>query len=140
MNNVIIDNVNEKISIFAKNKIRNTIGVHIFDGSCLNFKYIGLHYIPESVPEMLNILDVHEKLRKYISYDTLFNSENFKKLSIQDQLDLLYLLKSYKAKYSDDVYYNALWYPKEIQGFVKEFLLINNYTNGYTKMRGSKNL
>jgi hypothetical protein len=131
MNNVIIDDVNNKISIFSKNKIKNTIGVHIFDGSCLNFRYMGLHYIPQSVPEMLSILDVHKKLLKSISYDTLFNSENFKNLSIQEQLDLLYFLKSYKAKYTDDVYYNALWYPKEIQGFVKEFLPKDNYTNGY---------
>jgi hypothetical protein len=131
MNNVIIDDVNNKISIFSKHKIGNTIGVHIFDGGCLNFKYIGLHYIHESVPEMLSILDVHKKLFKSISYDTLFNSENFKNLSIQNQLDLLYFLKSYKAKYTEDVYYNTLWYPKEIQGFVKEFLPKDNYTNGY---------
>lgn len=134
MNSVVIDYVNKKISILTKNKIENTIEAHVFkaDSCGISFDYIGLDYIDIS-QNLLKLDDVQEKMRKYISYDTLFESENFKKLEIKHQLDLLYLLKTYKAKYSDSVYYDALWYPQEIINFVKESL--PRYSdNGYYQL------
>lgn len=54
--------------------------------------------------------------------DNLFYNKNFNELTIKDQLNLLELLNNYNARYSDNVYVEALWYPQEIQNFVKENL------------------
>jgi hypothetical protein len=81
---------------------------------------------------------LYENIFKYICYltidvieffqfgptflDDLFYSKIFKNLSVDKQLEILNLLNKYSARYSDSVYIEALWYPKEIQDFVKENL------------------
>ena len=45
-----------------------------------------------------------------------------KKLNTEDQLNILNLLDINKARYSDQVDVSALWYPNEIQNWVKDNL------------------
>lgn len=54
--------------------------------------------------------------------DELFYSLNMKKLNTEDQLNILNLLDINKARYSDQVDVSALWYPNEIQNWVKDNL------------------
>lgn len=60
--------------------------------------------------------------------DQLLESKVFKNLSVNEQLEILKVLNGYKARYSDNVYIEALWYPVEIQEFVKE-----NFPREYSK-------
>lgn len=60
--------------------------------------------------------------RGYVYMDELLQSKEMKKLGIEEQLEILVILDIHKARYSDQVYVEALWYPNEIQKFVKENL------------------
>jgi hypothetical protein len=54
--------------------------------------------------------------------DELLCSTRFKELGTDTQLQILGILETYKPRYSDIVYIEALWYPRDIQEWVKENL------------------
>jgi len=58
----------------------------------------------------------------YLYFDELFYSKMFNELNVYDKKDILNLLDLNKARYSDDIYIEALWQPKEIQDWVKNYL------------------
>lgn len=60
--------------------------------------------------------------------DDLFCSKVFKNLQTNKQLEILEILNKYNVRYSDAVYIEALWYPNEIQEFVK-----NNFPREYSQ-------
>jgi hypothetical protein len=72
--------------------------------------------------ERQKFINYFETGKKKDFFDTLFRCVTFANLEIQNQLEILHLFKTYKARYTEDIYYEALWYPQEIQEFVKEFL------------------
>lgn len=73
--------------------------------------------------------DIYKFFEDGFNYlDQLFQSKVFKNLSVNEQLEILKVFDGYKARYSDDVYIEALWYPVEIQEFVKE-----NFPREYSK-------
>ena len=51
--------------------------------------------------------------------DELLESKLYKELPLEDQLQLFSILDVYGARYSDNIYKLAFWYPKEIQDCVK---------------------
>lgn len=81
----------------------------------------------ENIFKYICNLNVNYSINKFFDngfafFDDLFYSKVFKDLPIDKQLEILDLLNKYNARYSDAVYIEALWYPKEIQEFVKEHL------------------
>lgn len=96
--------------------------------------------VENELSQLLHKEGLYENILKYICFmtvkfnlieffqngpaflDELFCSKIFKNLSPYKQIEILELLNKYKARYSDAVYIEALWYPEEIQKFVKKNL------------------
>lgn len=81
----------------------------------------------ENIYKALYVLSTRNNIFEFFQngttfMDDLFYSNVFINLSVDKQLEILVVLNKYKARYSDAVYIEALWYPKEIQDFVKENL------------------
>jgi hypothetical protein len=81
--------------------------------------YNNLSY--ENIVEfILNTKNEYEFFQKgYVYLDEFFYSKTRKNLSIDEQIQILNMLDIYKARYSDQVYIEALFSEPEIQNWVK---------------------